>query len=504
MSRYLKKRKKGFYFVMDIPARHRPHFGGKKRFEQTLGTRDEALAQAKADRLAGEYKLQFLALDGNGAAERALARLEYARAQAEVQQLPADQAEVLVDVEIDKVELEVVKTARPIAPDDEGPELPEAAEARIAGLVDGLALLKGDKLRHRRKFEPPFKELADRWLEGWKARPDRRASNTGVQYAAAIRLFHEYWGNRPLRDVQQPDAAEFVELLKKLPAGHGRGKLAGMTLKEAVEAHGGNGPGLSTPSIKRHLGVLKQIWAWAKPLGYCAGEDPFQVRLEKHRKRPSLGWEPKDLRRLFAQPPLRRDIYEAFYVAMFTGLRVHEIADLTWGQIREEQGVPYIMVEDAKTEAGIRKVPLHSKLGWLLEKPRGADDAPVFPTFTPEGPRKSRGGDASKLFGQWKKKLGVAPRRYVFHSARKNVTGIMEEHAIPANVWARIIGHEPGFTYGTYNPTGLTLRRAKETIELIDYPEVNMPIPAEVYGNAAKLPPEKRRQRETEALRLAA
>jgi len=154
----------------------------------------------------------------------------------------------------------------------------------------------------------------------------------------------------------------------------------------------------------------------------------------KHRKKPSLGWETPDLQRLFADPPRRRDIYEAFYIAMFTGLRVHEISDLTWGQVRTEQGVDYLLIQDAKTEAGTRKVPVHSRLSWLLRKPRGDDTDPVFPTFSPEGPRSSRGGDASKLFGAWKKKLGVAPRRYVFHSARKNVTRIMEENAIPANV----------------------------------------------------------------------
>lgn len=475
---------------MEVPARHRARFG-RNRIEQTLATRDEELAAAKAQRLAAEYKLQFMALEGNAGAEAALARLEYEKGLAAAQALAPDhdQAEAIVDAIVDKLEMEAIPVQLPASPDEPEPELPAPLEAHIRGLYDGLAMAQGNRPRHKRAYEPPFRELAERWLEGWKARPNRRPSNTASQYASTIRLFAEFWGDRPIRGIRQSDAGEFVELLKRLPPNHGRGDLASRTLRELVALH--KGPGLSTPSIKRHLGTLKQIWGWAKGLGFCSGDDPFSVKLEKHRKRPSLQWEPADLRRLFGGPPQRRDIYEAFYVAMFTGLRIAEIADLTWGQIRKEQDIDYIAVTDAKTEAGIRKVPLHPKLRWLLAKQRGADSDPVFPSFTPEGPRKSRGGDATKLFGRWKSQLGVEARRYVFHSARKNVTAIMEENAIPANIWARIIGHEPGFTYATYNPTGLTLRRALEVIELIDYPHVDMPEPASIYGDAAKLPAKK-------------
>lgn len=489
MARYLKRRKRGLYFVMEIPKECRAAFGGKARFEMTLGTRDERLAEAKAKKLAGEYKLQFLALAGNGDASRALERAEYLRASVEVQEIGRrfgpDDADLAAELKSDMI----VDAARPSNdPDDDGPELTALEEARLAGLSDGRSIALGEAPRFKERFEPAFKELADRWLDGWKAAPSRRPSNTAVQYGAAIRLFHEFWGNRTLREVTQRDAAEFVELLKSLPPKYGRGSLAGVPLREAVARHSGEeGVGLSPPSIKRHLGVLRQIWEWAKPLGFCSGEMPFAVKMPKHRASPYLAWETPDLQRLYAAPPKRRDVYEVFTVAMFTGLRVQEIADLTWGRVREEQGVPYFLIDDAKTEAGTRKVPLHSNLRWLLAKDRGGPEEPVFPTFTPEGPRKSRGGDASKLFGAWKRSVGITSRRFVFHSARKNVTRIMEENGVQANVWARVIGHEPGFTYKTYNPTGLTLAKSLQTIELIAYPEVPMRPPAALYGNGQRL-----------------
>lgn len=77
MAKHLKRRKRGWYFQLDIPQHLRPHFGGKARIEQTLSTRDETLAEAKAQKLAGEYKLQFLALEGRPAAQQEVAQRVY-------------------------------------------------------------------------------------------------------------------------------------------------------------------------------------------------------------------------------------------------------------------------------------------------------------------------------------------------------------------------------------------------------------------------------------------
>ncbi|BBE35389.1 tyrosine-type recombinase/integrase [Sphingosinicella microcystinivorans] len=505
-GRYLKKRKRGWYFVLEIPTQYRRHFDGRARIEQTLETRDETLAEAKAKRLAGEYKLRFLALGGNPHAKDELNRAEYDKAFQQVQagEVHAtgspdglDPVSYGVELEIDRIVDQLPLPANPRETEEPEPDPRQAA--RIAGLMDGLARRQGQPQTNRAQYEPPFREVADRWFAAWKAAPDRRISNTDVQYAASIRLFTEFWGARPLREVQQRDGAEFVELLRRLPPRYGRGKLKNVPIRETVALFAGQTTGLSSAAIKRHLGVLKQIWEWAKPLGHCSGDNPFQIKVAKQKVKPSLAWESGDLSRLLASPPHRRDIYEAFHIALFTGLRINEVADMTWGQVRKERDVDYLQVEDAKTEAGHRKVPLHSKLAWLLEKKRGEPDAPIFPTFNPEGPGLRRGADASRMFGAWKRGLGFTSSRYVFHSARKNVTAIMEENSIPANQWARIIGHEPGFTFKVYNPHGLSLPKAKEIIELIDYPEVEFQRPEVIYGDAERLPKEKKERRKKAA-----
>jgi len=386
MPRYIKRRKRGWYFILDVPAHLRKHFRGRSRIEETLSTRDEALAAAKAQKRAGAYRLQFLALEGNRLASDELGRSAYEAASGAVLSgevcgdRVGDPEECARD-EIGGV-LDANVTGR-LSPDE---------EARIAGLSDGIDRLNGRTPRHARRFEPKFKEVAGRWLSQWKVRPGRKPSNTATQYESTIRLFHEFWGDRPLREVRTRDAAEFAELLKLLPPTHGRGALRGVPLAEAVERGGGGPRGLSAAAIRRHLGVLKQIWEWAKPLGYASGDNPFQqVKVPKEKVQTYLAWPTTELKRLLAEPPKRRDIYEAFHIAMYTGLRVGEVADMDWSQVRNEGGIAFIQVEDAKTEAGHRRVPLHPALSWLDRRRGGRTSGQSSRALTPRAPASGVG-----------------------------------------------------------------------------------------------------------------
>lgn len=478
MARYLKRRRRGWYFQLDIPADLRHHFDGKARIEQTLSTRDERLAQAKADQLAGEYKLKFMALEGSPDAQQALQRSTYEKRVGEVVggQLVAEGGP-----EDDPTALGVELAAESIIErrgrtyDHEGdPVLSDVEEAELRGLLDGLRKLQGKPPKHRDRYEPTFKEVADEWMTSWKASRERRPSNTASQYNSGIRVFADHWGKRPIREVTERDAAEFVELLKKLPPNYGRGRLKGLTLQQSIDQSQGELTGLSSATIKRHMVVLSQIWDWAKQHGKCSGDNPFRIKLPKVKKLGHLPWETPDLEKLFRHRPKRDDIVEAFVASLYTGMRLGELCELTWGHVREEDGVPYILIEDAKTEAGRRTVPVHSKLAWLLEKERGGDEELVWPTFTPEGPRKAGTGDASKLFGAWKTRAGFG-RRFTFHSARKNFVSQLEQNGVAQSEAARLVGHEVGFTFGIYSPRGLKLKRLQELVELVEYPAAVQP-----------------------------
>jgi len=506
MAKYLKQHGRAYYFRIAVPAHLRPHFKGKSEIVESLGTRDFDIAKAKAYSLAHEHLMRFRALEGSEDIHQALARQEYERTRREALEggyrvrMDPDDEDTLpghIRGELLGIQFEIDKIVDEEAPRrgirvHNGDALPEDMQARLDALNHAHAELTGTNPEPLAKYEPTFKELGDQWLKQWKARPGRRESNTAKQYASTIRLFSDWWGPRPIRGVRGKDGARFIEeVLKRLPPSYARSEAKrALPLRELLAASAEGPVGLSVSSINRHARTLKAIWTWARKLGYCAGDNPFDglnERITKNTQKGYLAWEIDELKRLLNPPPKRQDLHELMLVGMFSAMRIDEAAGLTWERIQEDpSGIWYFHVADAKTQAGMRKIPAHSKLGWLVErrkkiKPEREAER-VWPRFNSEGPGKKPGADASRLFSSFKWDRGFETRRKTFHSFRKNVTRIMEDHSIPANQWARIIGHEPGFTYGVYNPAGLSMKRMREIVELIDYPGLDLPEPKGAPG----------------------
>lgn len=337
--------------------------------------------------------------------------------------------------------------------------------------------------------ELTFSALAETFMRQWLASAsDRKQTNTEQQKRATFKLFRGFWDDRPIRGVRQRDAALFRDQLKLLHPNWARSPTArSMSWKEVVLVHGDQPRGLSDATMNRHMRTLQSLWEWAKRRGHCAGDNPFQGFHKKLRRGvnvdPYVAWLPSELATLFDPPPRRSDVLEIIIVAMFSGMRLDEIASLKWGalQTADEDGSTfvYFRIDDAKTPAGMRDVPVHPTLRWLLERTREPADARIWPGFNEEGVGKKAGADAGREFSRFKADRGFKQRNKVFHSFRKNVTRIMERAGVSENDWAQVFGHEPGFTYSVYNPDGISLRRKAEIIALIDYPGLAVPHPAQ-------------------------
>ena len=358
----------------------------------------------------------------------------------------------------------------------------------MAALQDAKEERQRGRVEPRPELEMSFRELADEHLHLWRMDAGLKETNTEQQKKATFDLFACFFGPKPIRQVCRGDAAQFVDALRQMDPHWARtGKPRSedgleITWTELQRRFGGRDTGLSDATMNRHLATLTAFWKWAEKREHCEGRNPFEGHrrnLKQGRnKQAYVAWEADELKALFSPPPKREDLTEVMLVALYTGMRLNEIASLTKGQVREEGGCRFIDVTAAKTEAGIRKVPLHPELSWLAERASAGEGAErVWPNFSGEGPGKKPGGDAGKEFSRFKRGRGFEDRRKVFHSFRKNVVGQLEEAGVPENEVAVLVGHEkPHFTFKTYSTADM-LKRLAAAVSHIAYPDVPLPKP---------------------------
>ena len=207
------------------------------------------------------------------------------------------------------------------------------------------------------------------------------------------------------------------------------------------------------------------------------GDNPFKgqrSRVTGKNSKPYRALTDDELTKLFSLTPKRRDLWEIPLVGLYTGMRLNEICSLQWGNVRREDGIWYFDITAAKSEAGVRVVPVHSRLSWLPERRSEDPRELVWPEMEPGGPDAKHSWQFSKRFTAHRRRAGIESDdrwRTAFHSLRKNVTRCIERARVPQTEWAEIVGHEKaGITYRVYNPDGLTMAQRSEIVELIRYP----------------------------------
>jgi integrase len=466
-----------------VPAVLVPRYEGRRFLYRHLATSDRRAAQREADLWEAALRIEWAQMAGGAEPDRAALRLLYSRVfgQAGAGEFHLDGDPDEPDPVAAGIGWEIAKLADKHG---EADELPADESVRLMALQDAIRDREGRKVPRRPELELTFRELADEFLKLWRTQRGLKPSNTEQQKVATFDLFALFHGAKPIRDVRKPDAAGFVDALRQLDPLWGRSPAAKgkpLTWAELQRTFGGQPSGLSDATINRHMATLAAFWKWAQERDHCEGNNPFagfhQKLKDGRNVQGYVAWEADELRRLFDPPPKRTDLCEVMLVAMFTGMRLDEIASMTRGQVRTADGITYVQVDDAKTAAGLRRVPLHPRLAWLADRGKGAPGERVWPGFNEEGPGKKAGADAGKEFSRFKLARGFTDRRRVFHSFRKNVVGQLEARSVPQSEVAQLVGHEKGFTFGKYG-AGVSLARLSVIVALIDYPGLVLPEPS--------------------------
>jgi integrase len=451
---YLKKRHRKWWAIHDVPPSLRSTLG-VSRFATSLDTDDERTARRRADTLwlhdwsktierakglapealeksTGFYRRLLQQNEGEGsritisaeaAREAKARRLAIAAARSE-----KERGDELygVEAEADKRHREALRRAGyehehevPL-----GEDVPGVAEAdRFYKLATG-------------KMVPTMEHMGE-----WLSTLSNEAKTKDMKRSTVVKFSETF---PYLQDVNRKDVQRWLNT-------------------RAAEE------GLTGKTLKRVLSELRSYWGYLQSLELVEEEaSPFEkLTITGKRSEDRKPFEPAEVVSLLNAAKNKGDktLADVITLGMWTGARIESLCKLRVENVRDG----FIRIEDDKTEAGTRDVPIHSKLKSHLKRlVKESTDGYVL-----SGLSANKYGDRSdavgKRFGRLKADLGFG-EAHVFHSIRKTVTTILENAGVSENTAADIVGHDkPRITYGLYSG-GANLETKRKALEKLAYP----------------------------------
>jgi integrase len=288
------------------------------------------------------------------------------------------------------------------------------------------------------------------------------ATGQPLHFASVAEFFHE-WCRGKLGESAHKTALKYRQTSENFLAAIGPKATLSIAAigpadirawRDALQT-GGRSPATVNGSIK----VLSAGFEQARRLGYIPSNPCLALG--------SLRDVDKGERDVFTQAQVRSlveaaqgsDWEGAVLTGFFTGLRLKDIANLTWDSVDLDNA--FLKVRTAKTGKTVA-VPLHPELAdWLRSRNRGIGKAPVFPALT----GKYTGGK-SGLSGQFKRLMERAEIRgrilragsgegrttsaLSFHSLRHSFVSALANAGVPAELRKELAGHSTDASHKVY------------------------------------------------------
>ncbi|WP_426943940.1 tyrosine-type recombinase/integrase [Pseudomonas oryzihabitans] len=237
----------------------------------------------------------------------------------------------------------------------------------------------------------------------------------------------------------------------------------------------------SAKTRRQYLWSGKKFWTWAVRYDqdfrkrYASLPCPFEGH-ELPRNKAAQGesynaFSKAEIERLHRAAIDKGDqaLADLIQVAAFTGCRLEEMGRLKTEHTIYEGKVPVAFeVQQAKTKAGVRTVPIHSNLVPLYEK-LVRDAGPDGYLFA--GGKNKYGNRLdmlSKRFGRLKTAEGFDDS-YVFHSVRKTTATELHQAGADALTIPAILGHEFGHISFDIYSKGPSLQQKAQAISLLKF-----------------------------------
>ena len=409
MPDYLLKQRQGWYAVLEIPKSVRPKFK-KVRFKQTLETDSITIAKRRVLPIIAEWK-RLIELARHGTATDFEGELsewrEYQRTY---------RAQGMSEEEIQEVALDVAVN---LHPDTE-------RGVQLYHVTTGKQIFLGEHIDTY---------LASQELE------------------------------QKTIDMKRNDLKRFVNTFRF------DDDVTNKAVADWVETELIGKQGLSGATCRRIISTLRGYWRHLERRHDLSAPYPFQSvvpaarRTKKDIRDKRKGFTPLDYQRLMqAVPASDHQLSDLIRLGAYTGCRIEELCSLKLEHVSSDR----IRIEDAKTEAGWRDIPLHQQIKQVVARLKDTSTDGYLLSGLTFNKYKDRSNAIGKRFGRLKTACGYGPD-FVFHSLRKGVATQLETALVPENHVARLLGHDlKTMSYGLYSG-GVSFAVLDEAISHLDW-----------------------------------
>lgn len=447
---FLRLRERTYYFRYQLPKRLW-NVAGYRELVWSLNTSDTRTAIAVC-RWAGG-KAALLLMDSEKSPDELAA---------EINRLKLELREMTAKAELQRlIDKARIKLADSRANDALFDADVEKRRAQSALKREVETLRNGGKPAANEPKGPPLSEVITRYVENKVTAGDW--DNKAIEMNNSIfALLVEICGDVPIDAFTATMAEKFWMTISKLPANRSRrANLKGKTVEQLISE---NHKPMSLASVSKYICRVAELFNWAIAKSDITIErSPFlkvgpSKKAVKKSATERMPFDVEELALLFSGKEFIERRFESSYsywmmpLALCTGARQGELAQLHLADFIVEKDVPCINIDDSepdkklKSDAAKRLVPIHDfliDLGILrhVERLREQGHTRLFPELTQR--RDGYGQAVSNWFARYRKRCGItAVQTKVFHSFRHTFICELLDAETPESAVAQIVGHE--------------------------------------------------------------
>jgi len=318
----------------------------------------------------------------------------------------------------------------------------EAAKARAGSLTAAQARKVLAEMVAISSGEPLTNFTVEDWLNEWLDNTEgSTAATTMLRYRQVIRDFLAGMGSRSKKSLAGVNPGDIVHFRDALREGGRAVSSVNVTVKKILS--------IPFEAARREGYILTNPVAAVKSL-------KDKAESQKAGREPFTNDEVKSLATAAGE---KSDWRGAILLAATTGLRLGDVANLTWGAIDQDAGL--IRVETQKTEA-IVTLPLHTDfVAWLAKATQGIGKAPVFPSLAGRltGGRRGLSADfrkvmkTAKIVSRSVQRKGEGRTTFAkgFHSLRHTYISGLANAGVASDIRQKLAGHADAKVHAGYS-----------------------------------------------------